>query len=123
MTKTTNKFFKLMGINSPDEFREHCINDQPNQYVKQLFGMEIPDLYEQAEEAITLYFQNNGIPRNFCHELAQELLFHMAAARVDGVHVGISTVLAAAGLRPRDFMDQVELSLANGEVPLTRLEQ
>jgi len=120
-TASNNKFFELMETISPDEFRDFCINDQSSPYVKEIYGLDLPELYEQAEQALTLYIQGDGFPRNESRNMAQELLYRMAAARVDGVEVSISTVLAAAGYKPADFMTQVGLALNEGEIDFDNL--
>ena len=110
-TVSDNKFFKLMEVTTPDEFRDYCRDNQSDLCVNEIYGIDLPELYEQAEEALTLYIQEDGFPRNESRKMAQELLYLMAVACVDGVEVSISTVLAAAGYRPADFMAKVGLTL------------
>jgi hypothetical protein len=110
-TANNNKFFELIEVTSPDEFRDYCMNNQSDLCVNEIYGLDLPELYEQAEEAITLYIQSDGFPRTESRKMAQELLYRMAVARVDGVEVSTSTVLAAAGYRPSDFMAKVGLTL------------
>ena len=123
MTTTTNEFFQILEINSPEEFRDYCTTHADAPYVQEIFGQGIPELYEQAEEALTLYIQGDGFPRNRSRQMAQQLLFRMAEARVDGARVGIASVLSVAGRKPHDFMFETALSVKEGSITLTPLEE
>jgi len=120
-TVSDNKFLRITGVSSPEEFRNYCLKDRPTPYVKEFYGAEIPELYEQAEESLTQYFLDDGFPTDICRPLSQTLLFLMSEARVNGVDVSTSTVFAAAIRRPQDWVKQANHSINTGEFTFARL--
>jgi len=110
---SNNDVLEMMETISPDEFKELCLNTSDSQ-VKEAYGLDLGELYEQAEQALALYIQGDGFPRNEAIKMAKELLYRMTATRVDGVEISISTILGAAGYSPNDFMVQAGLSMSKG---------
>ena len=110
---SNNEFLEMMETISPDEFKELCMDTSDSQ-VKEAYGLDLGELYEQAEQSLALYIQGDGFPRNEALKMSRELLYRMTATRVDGVEISISTILGAAGYTPSDFMIQAGLSMNEG---------